>query len=134
MSPYSPALELQVTSVSAQCSETDEHEDGRVKTCPLAFYVLKSPAALSSVTSTTKAGFPSPLGVAGGQERHSEGPGGLKAQEEKGNFAHLLSCSLVLTHPAHHRGNNENHARRGKRKGRCQDGSERVNKKLGKDS
>lgn len=66
MSPYSPALELQVTSVSARCSKTDEHEDGRVKTCSLAFYVLKSPAALSSATSTTKAGFPSPLGCCRG--------------------------------------------------------------------
>lgn len=118
MSPYSPALELQVTSVSARCSETDEHEDGRVKTCSLAFYVLKSPAALSSATSTTMAGFPSPRDIAGGQERHSEGPGGLKVQGEKGNYAYLLSCSLVLTHPDHHRGNNENHMREREEKGK----------------
>lgn len=83
MSPYSPALELQVTSVSAQCSETDEHEDGRVKTCPLAFYVLKSPAALSSATSTTKAGSHPPWVLQGGRKGIVRAQVDLRRREKK---------------------------------------------------
>lgn len=41
----------------------------------------------------------------------------LRCREKK-ETAYLLSCSLVLTHPDHHRGNNENHAREREEKGK----------------
>lgn len=126
-SPYSQALELPVTSVSARRYKTAEHEDGRVKACSFAFHVLKPPAALSSATSTTTAGFP----VAGGRKGIVRVQVHVRCREKKETVPVFLVVHwflLILTITVVMMGTMRG---RGKRKGRCKDGSERANKKLG---
>lgn len=102
-----------ITSESPWCYQIHKDEGGKGKNCFLRFYVFKSPAMLGALQPWISHGSGFQLG-----RKDIQSQCGLKVKGEKGKYAYLLVHTLLFILSTTKDNNNEDHARKGDKRGK----------------